>query len=107
MLLLIELKLYKSGNCIFSATDKSIYIPGMVQKLGDGKKAPQIFCLERAVVLNSTPQVKTENLRQSRHCQNQFLNHERYTQMNSKFTNLAKPAPQLWDNEMLLKAAWA
>ncbi len=51
----------------------------MIQKLGDGKKAPQIFCLEGAVVLKSTPQVKTENLRQSRRCQNQFLNHEGYS----------------------------
>ncbi len=62
--------------------NKEAYIPGMIQKLGDGKKAPQIFCLEQAVVLKSTPQVKTENLRQSRRCQNQFLNHERYTYFN-------------------------
>ncbi len=60
-------------------------IPGMIQKLGDGKKAPQIFCLERAVVLKSTPQVKTKNLRQSRRCQNQFLNHERYTSLAEQF----------------------
>ncbi len=75
----------------------------MIQKLGDGKKAPQIFCLERAVVLKSTPQVKTENLRQSRRCQNQFLNHERYSYSNlSRYTFFPSSKAKGWPTSILI-----